>query len=102
MKFAVVGDGALGRFIGAHLVEDSNGVVFFIRPDKNSPAASISFMMAGANHRLNVQNAQCLQQPDEVGLCDIVFLCVRRQQTSTTVHHCGPQTPARQLVTIAR
>ncbi len=90
MKFAVVGDGALGRFIGAHLVEDGNDVVFFTRPDKNSPAASISFVMAGANHRLNVQNAQCLQQPGKAGLCDIVFLCVRRQQTESAIQSLRP------------
>ena len=95
MRFLIVGAGAVGALVGAHLAQAGHEVSFWVRPHQRRENARLKIEPAtrgqGVPPGRFERTARFLAPPDALPDCDWVFVCVRGEQLDETLRELAAQ-----------
>ena len=77
MHIAIMGAGAVGGYFGGLLSRAGHAVTFIARGAHLAAMRQRGLVLDTPNGRLVVDSARCVEQPSEVGLCDVVLFAVK-------------------------
>ncbi len=77
MRIAIMGAGAVGGYFGGLLARAGHSVTFVARGAHLAAMRERGLMLETPNGRLLVDNARFVEQPPEVGPCDVVLFAVK-------------------------
>lgn len=90
MKFAVMGVGGLGGYIGGRLAHSGQEVTFIARGQRLQAIRANSLHVRGPDDEFVVQPAHATDEPHEVGPVDVVLLCVKNYDVPDAVARIAP------------
>ena len=77
MKICILGAGGVGGYFGARLAADGNDVTFVARGAHRAAMAAKGLRVRSPLGDIHIEKPKVSEDPLEVGLCDIVLLCVK-------------------------
>ena len=77
MHIAIMGAGAVGGYFGGLLSRAGHAVTFIARGAHLAAMRQRGLVLDTPNGRLVVDSARCVEQPSEVGRCDVVLFAVK-------------------------
>lgn len=89
MKIAIMGSGALGGYFGARLVEGGADVHFVAR-GRHLEAMRRDGLRVEGPEPIHVRTVRATDDPGEVGVADVVMLCVKLWDTEQAIAQIRP------------
>lgn len=89
MKIAIMGSGGLGGYFGARLAQGGADVRFIAR-GKHLEAMRSSGLRIEGPEPVHVPRVQVTDNPAEIGVADVVMLCVKLWDTETAIEQIRP------------
>jgi 2-dehydropantoate 2-reductase len=77
MKICIIGAGGVGGYFGARLAADGNDVTFVARGAHRAAMEAKGLAVRSPLGDVHIDTPQVSEDPLEIGLCDIVLLCVK-------------------------
>lgn len=91
MRYAIVGAGALGSWIGARLLADGNEVAFADVGERRATLARDGLRMRDERgEAVHFAEIELIDDPAEAGHFDLLLLCVRCEQIEESLHLVRP------------
>jgi len=81
MKFCIVGAGGVGGYFGARLAADGNDVTFVARGAHRAAMEEKGLSIRSPLGDLHIAGPKVSEEPEEIGPCDVVLLCVKMWDT---------------------
>ncbi len=85
MKVAILGSGAIGSFVGSALLKGGADVWFVDKYQEHVDAINKNGLIVEIKGKKEVLKAKASSSGGEVGICDIVIILVKGQQTRDSV-----------------
>jgi 2-dehydropantoate 2-reductase len=85
MKVLVMGAGAVGCFYGGKLARAGHDVTFIARGENLSGLRNSALSVKSIHGDFRLPQVTATDRPDEVGICDLVLICVKSYDTEKTV-----------------
>jgi 2-dehydropantoate 2-reductase len=98
MKFAVVGAGGVGGYFGAKLAAAGYDVTFIARGEHLKSILSNGLMVKSINGDFTVKPAKATSSIAEVGVVDVVFVCLKAWQVRDMAPQLKPMIGDRTVV----
>ncbi|HWI80553.1 2-dehydropantoate 2-reductase [Ramlibacter sp.] len=96
MRIAIMGSGGLGGYFGARLVQGGSADVHFIARGQHLEAMRRDGLRIEGPEPLHVRSPSVTDDPRQVGVADVVMLCVKLWDTDSAIEQIrpmvGPQT----------
>ena len=89
MRIAIMGSGGLGGYFGAHLVQGGADVHFVARGEHLKAMRGSGLRIEGPEP-LHVASVQATDDPGEIGIADVVMLCVKLWDTEQAIEQIRP------------
>jgi len=89
MRIAVMGSGGLGGYFGARLC-DGGAEVHFIARGKHLQAMRSQGLRVEGSAAIHIPRVHATDDPGEVGVVDVVMLCVKLWDTETALQQIRP------------
>lgn len=80
MKFAIIGTGAIGGFYGGMLAKANNEVHFLLHSDYEYVKEHGLTIQSDIHGTFTVQNGFFYNNPDQMPICDVIFICLKTTQ----------------------
>lgn len=90
MRIAIMGSGGLGGYFGARLVSGGAADVHFIARGKHLQAMRSDGLRIDGPEPIHVKTVQATDKPAEVGVADVVMLCVKLWDTEQAIGQIRP------------
>jgi len=90
MKFAIMGTGGLGGYFGAKLVKAGNDVTFIARGETLQVIREKGLQVYSPDGDFKTDPVQATANPADVGIVDVVLLCVKSYQLDTAIELIKP------------
>ena len=90
MKIAIMGSGGLGGYFGARLVEGGAADVHFIARGKHLEAMRRDGLRIEGPEPIHARKIHATNDPGEVGVADVVMLCVKLWDTEQAIEQIRP------------
>ncbi len=97
MKIAIMGAGGLGGYFGARLVEGGADVHFVAR-GKHLEAMRRDGLRIVGPEPIHAPKVQVTDDPKDIGVADVVMLCVKLWDTGQAIEQIRPMVGARTAV----
>ncbi|MEV1005081.1 2-dehydropantoate 2-reductase [Nonomuraea sp. NPDC050202] len=98
MRIAVVGAGGVGGFFGALLARGGAEVVFIARGAHLEAMLRHGLRIEGGGHRVHLPGVRATADPREVGVVDVVMVCVKLWDLETALEQIRPLVGPRTVV----
>ncbi|HWI78469.1 MAG TPA: 2-dehydropantoate 2-reductase, partial [Ramlibacter sp.] len=89
MRIAIMGSGGLGGYFGARLVQGGADVHFVAR-GKHLEAMRAGGLRIQGPQPIHVPKVNATNDPREIGVADVVMLCVKLWDTESAIEHIRP------------
>jgi 2-dehydropantoate 2-reductase len=90
MKIAVVGTGGVGGYFGGLLARDEHDVAFLARGAHLRAIRARGLRVESADGPFTIAPANATDDPEEIGLVELVLLCVKTYDLVTTLGQLRP------------
>jgi 2-dehydropantoate 2-reductase len=90
MKVLVMGAGAVGCFYGGKLARAGHDVTFIARGENLSRLRNSALSVKSIHGDFRLPQVTATDRPDEVGICDLVLICVKSYDTEKAVELIRP------------
>lgn len=90
MKIAIMGSGGLGGYFGARLVKGGAADVHFVARGKHLEAMRRDGLRVEGPEPIHVQPVHATDRPAEIGVADVVMLCVKLWDTQQAIEQIRP------------
>ncbi|MGF1611165.1 MAG: ketopantoate reductase family protein [Kiloniellales bacterium] len=85
MKICIIGAGGVGGYFGARLAADGNDVTFVARGAHRAAMEAKGLRVRSPLGDIHIEKPKVLDDPLEIGLCDVVLLCVKLWDTEPAI-----------------
>ncbi len=90
MRIAIMGSGGLGGYFGARLVQGGGADVHFVARGKHLEAMRRDGLRIEGPEPIHVTRVHATDQPAEIGVADVVMLCVKLWDTQQAIEQIRP------------
>lgn len=90
MRIAIMGSGGLGGYFGARLVQGGAADVHFVARGKHLEAMRAGGLRIEGPQPMHVAKVSATDDPREIGVADVVMLCVKLWDTETAIEQIRP------------
>jgi 2-dehydropantoate 2-reductase len=90
MKIAIVGAGGVGGYFGGLLARDEHEVTFMARGAHLRAIRARGLHVESADGAFTIAPANATDDPDEIGLVDLVLLCVKTYDLTVALRQLRP------------
>jgi 2-dehydropantoate 2-reductase len=90
MRIAIMGSGGLGGYFGARLVQGGAADVHFVARGKHLEAMRRDGLRVDGPQPLHVGKVSATDDPREIGVADVVMLCVKLWDTESAIEQIRP------------
>ena len=90
MRIAIMGSGGLGGYFGARLVQGGAADVHFVARGKHLEAMRRDGLRVDGPQPLHVRKVSATDDPREIGVADVVMLCVKLWDTESAIEQIRP------------
>jgi 2-dehydropantoate 2-reductase len=90
MRIAIMGSGGLGGYFGARLVQGGAADVHFVARGKHLEAMRQEGLRVEGPEPLHVKPVQVTDDPRQIGVADVVMLCVKLWDTEQAIEQIRP------------
>ena len=90
MRIAIMGSGGLGGYFGARLVQGGAADVHFVARGKHLEAMRRDGLRIDGPQIIHVPKVSATDDPREIGVADVVMLCVKLWDTETAIEQIRP------------
>lgn len=90
MKIAIMGSGGLGGYFGARLVKGGAADVHFVARGKHLEAMRRDGLRIEGPEPIHVHPVHATDQPAQIGVADVVMLCVKLWDTQQAIEQIRP------------
>jgi 2-dehydropantoate 2-reductase len=90
MRIAIMGSGGLGGYFGARLVQGGAADVHFVARGKHLEAMRRDGLRIEGPQTMHVPKVSATDDPREIGVADVVMLCVKLWDTETAIEQIRP------------
>jgi len=90
MRIAIFGAGAIGGYFGARLIQAGKEVVLIARGEHLKALKKHGLRIDSIKGNFNLPSVEATDDPSQVSLVDVVFVCVKTWQLPETVHSMRP------------
>lgn len=91
MRYVIIGAGALGSWLGAHLLADGNEVAFVEVGDRREALARDGLRIRKADKSaLHIAGVELIEDPADAGYFDLVLVCVRADYVDAVLEFIKP------------
>lgn len=90
MRIAVMGSGGLGGYFGARLAQGGAAEVHFVARGKHLEAMRAGGLRVEGPEPIHVKQVHATDKPAEIGLVDVVMLCVKLWDTEQAIAQIRP------------
>jgi 2-dehydropantoate 2-reductase len=98
MRIAVVGAGAVGSYFGAQLAGAGHDVAFLARGKHLATMRREGLRIDSPGGRLHVRNSLFTSEAKEVGIADLILLCVKSYDTETAAQAAAAMIGERTII----
>ena len=88
MKVAVIGIGAIGGVVGAHLASKYDDIHFIARGKTLDAISQNGIKVIGKNGTLCAKPASATDKPEEIGIVDVLIVCTKGYSLETAIKEC--------------
>jgi 2-dehydropantoate 2-reductase len=90
MRIAIMGSGGLGGYFGARLVQGGAADVHFVARGKHLEAMRRDGLRVDGPQPMHVRKVSATDDPREIGVADVVMLCVKLWDTESAIEQIRP------------
>ncbi|HSG66254.1 MAG TPA: 2-dehydropantoate 2-reductase [Gammaproteobacteria bacterium] len=90
MRIAVMGAGAIGCYVGGRLAYAGADVTFVARGEQLGALRSRGLTIIEPDRATTVSDVVATPEADEIGVVDVVLLCVKLFDSETALRACAP------------
>src|SRR6185503_11316684 len=90
MKIAVVGTGGVGGYFGGLLARDEHDVAFLARGAHLRAIRARGLRVESADGPFTIAPANATDDPEEIGLVELILLCVKTYDLAATLGQLRP------------
>jgi 2-dehydropantoate 2-reductase len=90
MRIAIMGSGGLGGYFGARLVQGGAADVHFVARGKHLQAMRRDGLRVDGPQPMHVRKVSATDDPREIGVADVVMLCVKLWDTESAIEQIRP------------
>jgi 2-dehydropantoate 2-reductase len=90
MRIAIMGSGGLGGYFGARLVQGGAADVHFVARGKHLEAMRRDGLRIDGPQPMHVRKVSATNDPREIGVADVVMLCVKLWDTESAIEQIRP------------
>jgi 2-dehydropantoate 2-reductase len=90
MRIAIMGSGGLGGYFGARLVQGGAADVHFVARGKHLEAMRRDGLRIDGPQTIHVPKVSATDDPREIGVADVVMLCVKLWDTESAIEQIRP------------
>jgi len=90
MRIAIMGSGGLGGYFGARLVQGGAADVHFVARGKHLEAMRRDGLRVDGPQPLHVRKVSATDDPREIGVAEVVMLCVKLWDTESAIEQIRP------------
>ena len=94
MRIAIMGSGALGGYFGARLVQGGAADVHFVARGQHLAAMRREGLRIEGPEPIHVKSVQATDNPADIGVADLVMLCVKLWDTEQAIAQIRPMVGA--------
>jgi 2-dehydropantoate 2-reductase len=98
MRIAIMGSGGLGGYFGARLVQGGGADVHFVARGKHLEAMRRDGLRIEGPQPIQARSIHATDDPAEIGVADVVMLCVKLWDTEQAIEQIRPMVGPRTAV----